>query len=513
MAESSGSSVSSSSSNPVVLNTPQSDWGLQLSHLLSALGQSQYQWAQDQYNKGAAITDANIAQFMEQSGKGAGLAQTLIQQYQNQFAPLIQQYLNQANTYNSEERQRFMMGRAESQAAQAATAARNETERKLQGMGVNVSSGRYQDVVAALRMQDAAARAGAGTQAALDTADRGRAMTEKGIQFGQNVPGMAVNALNSAYQGVTGAENAILGQQNTGANLMQSAVPFYNAASGANKLPSVGQQSSGGSSSHQESSSPDRERAGSGSGSGRGAGGPLDTRTSTVDPQMGGGGSGGGGGGRGGEGGASMRGPFGGGMGSSIQSVPPYGGGDEQVPEPEDQGPELGQWGGNEEPYYPYGDQEDFNSPDYGAQNQDYSGNPDMGSYDDFGGQDVGNSDMGGGYYPYSDQEDYGSSPDYGSDEGYARGGGVLPTSGGQVPRGASPSRGQQTDDIPARLNAGEYVIPRDVVAHQGTKFFNDLIDKSRRLRTGMGGPKPGAQMKPALRMKPSFVSRPGGVV
>ncbi len=198
MADSTSTSTSSSSSTPVVVNTPQSDFSLVLSQMLSALGQAQYSWALNEYNQGKAITNQSIANFMQISGKANGLADTLIDQYKNQFSPEIRQYIDQANTYNSPEMQRFQMGRAESQVGQAMTAARNEAMRQIRAYGGNPLDGMGRQITQAGRMQDAAARAGAGTQAALDTADRGRAMTEKAVQFGQNVPGMATNSQNMA---------------------------------------------------------------------------------------------------------------------------------------------------------------------------------------------------------------------------------------------------------------------------------------------------------------------------
>jgi hypothetical protein len=53
--------------------------------------------------------------------------------------------------------------------------------------------------------------------------------------------------------------------------------------------------------------------------------------------------------------------------------------------------------------------------------------------------------------------------------------------SGGHVPYGVSPSHGHQTDDVVANLNAGEFVIPRDVTHFYGHKFFYDLINKGRK--------------------------------
>jgi hypothetical protein len=69
--------------------------------------------------------------------------------------------------------------------------------------------------------------------------------------------------------------------------------------------------------------------------------------------------------------------------------------------------------------------------------------------------------------------------------------GGVIPDAadGGQIPMEASPSGGAVTDDVPAtapgvpniRLNGGEMIIPRDVSQWVGEKFFQDLINKTRK--------------------------------
>jgi hypothetical protein len=65
----------------------------------------------------------------------------------------------------------------------------------------------------------------------------------------------------------------------------------------------------------------------------------------------------------------------------------------------------------------------------------------------------------------------------------YAHGGPVDPTTGGFVSQALSPSNGKQVDDVPARLNEGEYVIPRDVVQFKGKEFFHKLIAQSRKNR------------------------------
>lgn len=65
----------------------------------------------------------------------------------------------------------------------------------------------------------------------------------------------------------------------------------------------------------------------------------------------------------------------------------------------------------------------------------------------------------------------------------FAQGGIPSPmaTTGGHVNRNLSPSHGAQVDDIPAQLNADEFVMPRDVAKYYGQKTFQDMILKARR--------------------------------
>jgi hypothetical protein len=89
-------------------------------------------------------------------------------------------------------------------------------------------------------------------------------------------------------------------------------------------------------------------------------------------------------------------------------------------------------------------------------------------------------------------------------------------TTGGFVPKNASPSQGRQTDDIPARVNAEEFVMPRDVTKYYGHKTFQDMINKARKAIAMNGGssanPPARPQLKPMTGQQlrhPRFVSRP----
>lgn len=79
---------------------------------------------------------------------------------------------------------------------------------------------------------------------------------------------------------------------------------------------------------------------------------------------------------------------------------------------------------------------------------------------------------------------------------GFAEGGAVPDPSGGAIPMEASPSRGAQVDDVPARLNAGEFILPKDVVSWIGEKQLQNQIMKARQEKQGAGA-------KPAIGKAP----------
>lgn len=86
----------------------------------------------------------------------------------------------------------------------------------------------------------------------------------------------------------------------------------------------------------------------------------------------------------------------------------------------------------------------------------------------------------------------------------------TAPTTGGAIPSQASPSGGAQTDDVPAALTSGEFVMPRDVVQWQGEKSMYDMINKSRTDKQKITQNSPvGGRPVAAIPSRPNFVSRP----
>ena len=95
--------------------------------------------------------------------------------------------------------------------------------------------------------------------------------------------------------------------------------------------------------------------------------------------------------------------------------------------------------------------------------------------------------------------------------------GGMMPgaipdpnaTEGGAVPAEASPSGGAIPDDINAKINAGEFVMPKDVTSWYGEEKMQKMIDKAREAKAK-------ATAKPAMAIpagpppaNADFISRP----
>lgn len=96
----------------------------------------------------------------------------------------------------------------------------------------------------------------------------------------------------------------------------------------------------------------------------------------------------------------------------------------------------------------------------------------------------------------------------------WAAEGGMMPgeedqTPGGAVPTGASPTQGRAIDDVPARLTAGEFVLPKDVTSWLGEEKLQKMIEKARMDKQGAGAkPTQGR----ALDAPPKFQSRRGAL-
>jgi hypothetical protein len=406
MSYSSSSSTGHSSSLPEVVQSPQSEYSLNMAQIAEELGNQTYNWAQGVYGNTANLSDQEIENFNGIGAQAQSNANNIQSQYENEFEPENADLVNLAGQYSSGARIAANEGAAESGAEQAGAAGLANTKANLQSYGIDPSSGMYGELEQATNAQTGAAAAGQAQQARLNTEATGRQLLGEAVGVGEQMPGQVANDQNIANQAYGGAENANLGTAQVGATLADAASPYLSDAASALKLPPTGSLSNSTQGSSSYSSKP-------GSG-GSGGGGEASTQGSS--------------------GGSGVAG------GGTYQNVPGTGGG----------------YGGGTS----------------SAASDTYPGGFGGGDESSTGGSGGGNYAAGG---DVSDHAMGGASPS----------GGVIPdsTSGGHVPLAASPSRGTQTDDIPARLNAEEFVVPRDVARWKGEEFFQKLINQSRMAR------------------------------
>ena len=445
VSSSSGSSVTSSqsTSTPTAVQSPQSALLMEFAKYARSLAPEMLAWATQAYNTNNQLSD---------------------------------QLLNEANIYASPARIAQDMGQAQAGVQQAADAGRKAAITDLQSYGIDPSSGRYAALDMAERGKAAAAAAGAGNRQRQATEATGRQIRTEGLNM---------KMANSQF----------------GANAMRIPNEYIGTAMRLPQPP-VGnnsQSTSQGSSKQQgnsTSSSPDSAAA-------------QRAPAAAADrglPQMGGGGGGtpswGGGGQRGGVdpyggAGSTSGGYRGGGGGAGVYDVPGSDGGSS----------DYGYYdpGGQQNSYdQPYDSQyyDPYSAYDPGGQTwgtQDYT-DPNSGWADQYtGGGDYTQGTSWGGDWGANPMDDTGmaawngsddSGADWGGYEGdsyydYAAGGSVMddPTQGGFVSPELSPSGGDEIDDVDANLNAGEFVIPKDVAAWKGQEFFQNLIKKAREAR------------------------------
>lgn len=517
-------STNQSSSSPV--QTPENEIMNQISGVASGLAQQMESWATNEFAQTSAITNQTVGNFFQVSQNMLGLSGNLTSQYNNLFAPENAQLVADANSYASPARMEADMGMAGATQAQAGNAALSNSEEALRGYGIDPSSGRYEALDQASRVQNAANVAGAENQQRVSDIATGQNLRSQAVQVGAQLPAAIANVNNTAIQANTGAENAELSNANTGVNMMQLPNQFLQTAMGI-KMPFNSQQSSGQSTSN-SSKPPDPSKSGQGQGGGNGAGGAGAGAGSTFNPV------------HGGAGGAQiMSNPFGNSF-TGLNGYDPLNGvnpdnfdGSDNIYNPADGfGASAGnptendigggQFGVNTNPFNDSGFGQTLPSDQFGGADNTFGG---MGggtdtqfgniSYDPSQNMMGDTSGLQGGSWsdptpPPSDpgtwdnsaptdqqQDDTQDSGDGGGD--FARGGAVpmrmgqrhmnggfrAPNmaSGGPINASMSPSGGQKVDDVNAHVNANEFVIPQDVALWKGQEFFQNLIMQSRKRR------------------------------
>ena len=353
--------------------TPLMNASMEQSAAASKMGEQQLAWAKEQYGRDTAVSQRVIDAALTRQATNDAAAAADRQRYERLYQPLENQLISDATSMGSAERQRFEMGKAQSNVAQQFEASRRAATQNLESYGVDPSSTRFAALDAGSRIAQAAAEAAAGNQAQAQTEAQGRALRSEAINVGRGYPGQVAQTYGTALQSGNAGLNSALATTASGANTMGTNTQYMGIGSGA-----------------------------------------------------------------------------------------------------------IGQAG---------------NLMNQGYQNQLGAFNANQQASSGIGGI------LGAGL-------GFLASPTGAAMLGLAEGGEV--TNGGNVPHAASPSGGRAIDDVPARLTAGEFVVPKDVLSWKGEEFFQNLIKKSRDAK-----PQAPAQPKYAIAPNeaPTFASRPSGAL
>lgn len=139
--------------------------------------------------------------------------------YQDLFQPLEDRFVEEASTWDSQERQAQRAAEAKADVLQNAAAQRAASQRQAASMGVNPASGRFQGLDRASDLQTALAAAGAQNQARDQVRKEGMAMRADAVNVGRGLPAQSAQA---ASLGLSAGNSALAGAQGANASFMNN---------------------------------------------------------------------------------------------------------------------------------------------------------------------------------------------------------------------------------------------------------------------------------------------------
>lgn len=182
----------------------------------------QLAWAKDQDERNQQVLREVLDTQLPIMRETHEQAQQDRQRYETQFQPLEDNLIQEFQNYETPERLQTERGRAIADVTSAFDAQRRNALQRLEGFGVDPSQTRNAALDIGVRTQQAAAQAGAATNATRNVENTGRALRAEAINIGRGMPsqvaasyGQSIAAGNSGV----GNANAVTG---AGANALTS---------------------------------------------------------------------------------------------------------------------------------------------------------------------------------------------------------------------------------------------------------------------------------------------------
>lgn len=190
------------------------------------LGQEQLAWAREQYASDKVVYDRIVDGFLSDMKETSETAAKDRAFYEDYFQPLEKALVEEANSYDTQERREREMGAAQSQVAQQFDAQRENAQRELEAYGIDPSSTRYGALDIGVRSAQAAAQAAAGTAANNRVEDNARALRAEAINVGRGYPGQIAGAYQTSLGAGSGA-GGLVGQSTQIGGQTMGTAPGY----------------------------------------------------------------------------------------------------------------------------------------------------------------------------------------------------------------------------------------------------------------------------------------------
>jgi hypothetical protein len=174
--------------------------------------QEQLKWAREQDATNRQLLDKVLGPQLEAQANQADWAKKDRARYENTYQPLEDNLIQDFQSYGTPEKMAQERGRAMGDVAASFDAQRRNALQRLEGYGVDPSQTRNAALDVAMRTQQGAAMAAAGTNAQRITEDKSRALRADAINIGRGMPSQVAQSYG---QSVAAGANAMGGANST----------------------------------------------------------------------------------------------------------------------------------------------------------------------------------------------------------------------------------------------------------------------------------------------------------
>lgn len=189
-------------------------------NIAAQTSREQLAWAKQQYGQDKSVADRVVNSAITRLEGQDKVAASDRARYVNKFQPLEDQLIADQNKAFDPRQVAAKVGAAQADVSQQFAQARQAAQNQLEGFGVDPSQVRFGALDLGTRVQEAAARAGAGNQARDTQEAVGRALRSEAINIGRGYPGQIAQQYGTALQSGNQAVNAQVATSANGANMM-----------------------------------------------------------------------------------------------------------------------------------------------------------------------------------------------------------------------------------------------------------------------------------------------------